>query len=120
MWSAFHLSDGTRTHAVTIPQMPGFAVGYSQRGDEIAEWTSGTTTEVVASNGLITDARIVAGPEVGSDGELALTVEPLAFGALRLQAPDGRVTHFPRAMARVTADDGRTGVGWIEWNRNQR
>jgi hypothetical protein len=30
------------------------------------------------------------------------------------------VSHFPRAMCRVTAGDGREGLGWIEWNRNQR
>jgi hypothetical protein len=36
-----------------------------------------------------------------------------------LTAPDGRVSHFPRAWAVVTTDDGRSGVGWVEWNRNQ-
>jgi hypothetical protein len=48
-----------------------------------------------------------------------LDVEPLGFGALRLVAPDGRVMHFPRAMARVRTADGRSGVGWIECNINQ-
>lgn len=115
MWSAFHLSDGTRTHAVTVPELPGFAVGYTQNGDELVELESGTSTAEVAGDGLVTAATVVTGP-----GELSLDVRPLAFGALRLVAPDGRVTHFPRAMARVTAADGRTGVGWIEWNRNQR
>jgi hypothetical protein len=50
----------------------------------------------------------------------ALAVEPLAFAPLRLVASDGRVTHFPRAMCRFTAEDGRTGLGWVEWNLNQR
>ena len=50
-------------------------------------------------------------------GELAVT--PLAFGALRLQAPDGRVSLFPRAMCSVRAADGREGRGWVEWNRVQ-
>ena len=36
-----------------------------------------------------------------------------------LTSPDGRVSHFPRAWATVTTADGRTGVGWVEWNRNQ-
>lgn len=117
MWSAFHLDDGTHTHAVTIPQIPGMAVGYTQRGDEIGEWESGNTEEDVAENGLITSARISTA--IGGEASV-LTVTPLAFGALRLDAPDGRVAHFPRAMARVTTDDGRAGVGWIEWNRNQR
>ncbi len=39
--------------------------------------------------------------------------------ALRFVAPDGRVTHLPRALARVRTADGRNGVGWIEWNQNQ-
>jgi hypothetical protein len=36
-----------------------------------------------------------------------------------LTAPDGRISHFPRAWAIITTDDGRSGVGWVEWNRNQ-
>ncbi|CNJ73253.1 putative aminoglycoside phosphotransferase [Mycobacterium tuberculosis] len=36
-----------------------------------------------------------------------------------LTAPDGRVSQFPRAWVSVTTADGRTGVGWMEWNRNQ-
>lgn len=95
--------------------MPGFGVGYVQRDGELTEVESVRASEQVADNGLITSARIVSGPE-----ELAVDVEPVAFGALRLEAPDGRVTHFPRAMCRVRTDDGRTGTGWIEWNRNQR
>jgi hypothetical protein len=112
MWSAFHLDDGTHTHAVTIPQLPGFGVGYVQRGGEVEEIGTGTTTETVADNGLITDAHL-------STGDLELDVTPVAFGALRLVSPDGRVTHFPRAMATARTADGRTGTGWIEWNRNQ-
>ena len=115
MWSAFHLDDGTRTHTVTVPQVAGYGVGYAQRDGEIDEIDTATSTEEVAGNGLIESARIVLGPP-----ELALEIEPLAFGALRLEAPDGRVSHFPRAMARVRAGGGRTGLGWIEWNRNQR
>jgi hypothetical protein len=117
MWSAFHLADGTRTHAVTIPQIPGFAVGYGQQGETISEWETGTATETIADNGLITAAKVET--SASPLGDLTLTVEPLAFGALRLHAPDGRVTNFPRAMARVTTEDGCTGFGWIEWNRNQ-
>lgn len=120
MWSAFHLSDGTHTHAVTIPEIPGFAVGYAQRDGAVTEWESGTSTATSADSGLITSAQITTAAQLttGRD-ELTLDVRPLAFGALRLVAPDGRVTHFPRAMARVTSADGRDGLGWIEWNRNQ-
>jgi hypothetical protein len=115
MWSALHLEDGTRTHAVGVPQMPGYGVGYVQRDGELWEIESVTATEEVAGDELITTARIVSGPD-----ELVVDVEPVAFGAIRLQAPDGRVSFFPRAMCRVRTGDGRAGVGWVEWNRVQR
>jgi len=37
---------------------------------------------------------------------------------VRLTADDGRVSYFPRAWVAVTTSDGRTGIGWVEWNRN--
>jgi hypothetical protein len=115
MWSALHLEDGTHTHAVGVPQMQGYGVGYEQRDGELIEIESVHMSEVIEENGLISSAQITSGPP-----ELALRVEPLAFGALRLEAPDGRVSLFPRAMCRVRAQDGRTGTGWVEWNRVQR
>jgi hypothetical protein len=114
MWCALHMDDGTRVHAVGVPQMPGVGVGYVQRAGEIAEITSVTATQDLAENGLVTAARIVSGPD-----RLALDVEPVAFGALRLQSPDDRVSLFPRAMCRIREQDGRGGVGWVEWNRVQ-
>jgi hypothetical protein len=114
MWSAFHLEDGSHTHAVGIPDMPGYGVGYVQTGDQITDISALQLSIDVADNGLITATDMTIEP----DG-LHLRVEPLAFGALRLDAPDGRSTHFPRAMARVTTNDGRVGTGWIEWNRPQ-
>ncbi len=115
MWSALHLDDGSRTHAVGVPQMPGYGVGYVQREGHLDEIETVTATEVIAENGLIESARIQVGP-----GDLDFDVEPLAFGAILLVAPDGRVSYFPRAMCRVRGADGRTGTGWVEWNRNQR
>jgi len=117
VWSAGRLADGDRFHAVQI-RLPGageFGVGYVQTtDDEPRELKSVTATEEVGSNGLITSARIELAP-VG----VALKVEPLAFGPLRLVAPDGRATSFPRAMCRIESDDGRSGLGWVEWNLNQ-
>ncbi len=115
MWSALHLDDATHTHAVGVPQMPGYGVGYLQRGEELMEIEAVTASEENDANGLIERARILSGPD-----ELDLAIEPVAFGALRLQAPDGRLSLFPRAMCRVRAADGRTGSGWVEWNRVQR
>jgi hypothetical protein len=115
MWSGLHLSEGTHIHAVGVPQMPGYGVGYLQRADELTEIDAVTATETMADNGLISDARIELGPDAP-----ALDVEPLAFGSLRLEAPDGRVSFFPRAMCSISTDDGRSGTGWVEWNRVQR
>lgn len=115
MWCALHLEDGTHTHAVGIPQMPGYGVGYVQRDGRLDEIESVEASEDVRADGLVARARIASGPQ-----ELELDVEPLAFGALRLESPDGRVSLFPRAMCRVRAQDGRAGCGWVEWNRVQR
>jgi hypothetical protein len=116
MWSGIHLTDGTHVHAVGVPQMPGYGVGYVQHGGRLTEVEAVSATETIGDSGLITDARIELGP-----GDLKrLDVVPLAFGALRLEAPDGRVSLFPRAMCTLTTGDGRDGTGWVEWNRVQR
>ena len=52
-------------------------------------------------------------------GELTATVDIRGHAPVLLTAADGRVSQFPRAWATVTTADGRTGVGWVEWNRNQ-
>lgn len=114
MWNGLHLEDGTHTHAVAVPSMPGYGVGYVQKDGEVTELTSLHASEEVGADGLITSARTVSEP-----GPMELTIEPVAFGAIRLEAPDGRVSHFPRAMCRLTTADGRGGCGWVEWNRNQ-
>jgi hypothetical protein len=115
MWCALHFADGTHAHAVTVPGHPNFAAGYVQRDGELLEAASATSSEVVTREGLIESARVAISP-----GELEVEVEPVAFGALLLESGDGRVSHFPRAMARLRATDGRVGLGWLEWNRNQR
>jgi len=114
MWSAGRLEDGARFHGVVfrLPDTPPIGLGYLQPPEGgVVELDHVTASEEVGPEGLITSARIGV-------GELELQVEPLAFGPLRLEAPDGRISEFPRAMCAVTADDGRTGVAWVEWNRN--
>jgi len=115
MWSALHLADGTHTHAVTVPTHPDFGVGYVQRGEEIRELGAVTSTAVATADGLTESGSIGMPP-----GELDVELEPVAFGAILLEAPDGRVSHFPRAMCRVRSAEGIEGLGWVEWNRNQR
>jgi len=115
MWSALHLDDGTHTHAVTVPTHPDFGVGYVQRGDDIRELGAVTSTAIESPDGLTESGTIGMPP-----GQLDVELEPVAFGAILLEAPDGRVSHFPRAMCRVRTADGVEGLGWVEWNRNQR
>jgi Ecdysteroid kinase-like family len=114
MWCAGHLDDGTRFHAVEfrIPGAPPIGLGYLQPpAGGVIELDSVRASEQVGADGLITSAQIGL-------GALVLDVEPAAFGPLRLEAPDGRISQFPRAMCLVSAEDGRTGAAWVEWNRN--
>ncbi|MGO9488803.1 MAG: phosphotransferase [Solirubrobacteraceae bacterium] len=115
VWSAGHLEDGTRLHGVEfrIPGAPPIGVGYVQPpSGPVEELDAVSASEQARADGLIAGARIAY-------GELSVEVEPLAFGPLRLQATDGRVAEFPRAMCRLLAADGRSGAGWVEWNRNR-
>ncbi len=115
MWSAGHLEDGTHLHGVEfrIPGAPPIGVGYLQPPEAaLEELDVVRAAESVGADGLITAAEIVY-------GDLAVTVEPLAFGPLRLEGSDGRVSQFPRAMCRIRSADGRTGLAWVEWNRNR-
>ncbi len=115
MWSAGSLDDGTRLHGLVfrLPNRPPLGVGYLQPPEGgIVEAERVTASEEVGADGLITTARIAI-------DELELEVSSLAFGPLRLEAPDGRVSEFPRAMCRLSTPDGRAGVAWVEWNRNR-
>jgi hypothetical protein len=115
MWSAGQLDDGTRFHGVEfrLPDAPPIGVGYVQPPEGgVVELDRVTATEEIGPDGLITAAQITY-------EDLTLAVQPIAFGPLLLTAPDGRVSQFPRAMCRVVADDGRTGMAWVEWNRNR-
>ncbi len=115
-WFAGRLDDGTRVHGADI-RIPGSRVpfGYVQHPDGAVVTVTGLdVTEELGAEGLPTSARARIDP-VGLD----LLVEPLGYGPLLLTSPDGRVSRFPRAVARMTAADGRTGTGWIEWNQPQ-
>src|SRR4051812_17382150 len=117
VWSAGHLDDGTRFHAVQIrmPDAPRIGVGYVQPPDgDLLELDAVRADEEVGGDGLIRSAHLGLDP-----AGLELDVAPLGWGPLRLTAPDGRTSSFPRAMCRVTAADGRAGWAWLEWNRNQ-
>ena len=113
-WFAGRLDDGTRIHGADIriagSRLPLGYVQHSATG--VATIEALDVTEELGPFGMPTSARARVDP-----GGLDLAIEPLAYGPLVLTASDGRVSRFPRAAARFTADDGRTGTGWIEWNQ---
>lgn len=116
VWSALHLDDGTHLHGVDlrIPEMAPVSVGYVQRAGEVTETSSVTTEATLADNGLPLTTTLTFAP-----GPVTATIDVQGHGPVRLVAPDGRVSNFARAWAMVHTADGRRGVGWLEWNRNQ-
>lgn len=115
VWSALHLDDGTHLHGVDIriPGAPPIGIGYLQQpGQPLVELQTVTARETFGDNGLPLATAL-------DYGNLTVTIDVQGHAPVLLTAPDGRISHFPRAWATVTTDDGRTGVGWVEWNRNQ-
>ncbi|SPM42315.1 phosphotransferase [Mycobacterium numidiamassiliense] len=116
VWSALHLDDGTHVHGVNmrIPGVPNFSVGYVQdpKG-ALTELDAVNTRESFDINGLPVDATLVFDP-----ADLTTNLEVHGNAPVRLTAEDGRVSEFARAWVGVNTADGRSGVGWIEWNRN--
>ncbi|HVT22701.1 MAG TPA: hypothetical protein VHE57_15070 [Mycobacteriales bacterium] len=110
-WSAGHLEDGTHTHLTEVRADGGpFYAGYVQSPTGLSPVAAGAVTEDIADLGFPRAATV-------RHDDLTVDVQPLAFGPILLTAPDGRVGHFPRASARFTTADGRSGLGWIEWNQ---
>ena len=115
VWSALHLDDGTHLHGVDIhiPGMPPLAVGYLQQpGQPLLELEQIATNATFAPDGLPLTAQL------GFD-DLAVDITLRGHAPVLLSSPDGRLSRFSRAWGTVETPDGRTGVGWIEWNQNQ-
>jgi hypothetical protein len=112
LWSSGRMPDGTAFHGmqanIGFPVgWPSFVVppgGVLEHRDGFAAETSFGPADFPRQSRLL-----VPGSPV--------TAEPLAFAPVAMTAPDGRVGHFPRALCRFTADDGRAGYGWTEWNQ---
>jgi Ecdysteroid kinase-like family len=116
LWSAIHLDDGTHLHGVDIkiPGVPPMSIGYIQdRAGTVAELQTLSAVQTFDADGLPVGATVSFDP-----GDVATTVDVRGHGPLRLTSKDGRVSQFPRVWATVSTADGRTGVGWLEWNRN--
>jgi hypothetical protein len=80
----------------------------------VIEIASVTASSDFSAAGLFGDTTQQVEP-----GANELVLSPVSFAPVRMDAPDGRVSFFPRATCRVRAADGRTGVGWLEWNLPQ-
>ena len=116
IWSALHLDDGTHLHGVNIriPGAPRFSIGYVQDADgNLTELQTVDSREAFGPNGLPLDATLDL-----DLGGLSADVQVYGQAPVRLTAADGRVSQFPRVWASVATPDGRSGVGWVEWNRN--
>ncbi|CAN5574229.1 phosphotransferase [soil metagenome] len=124
VWSALHLDDGTHLHGVDmrIPGMPPFGIGYVQAASDdatgaLVELQGVTAREVFSPNELPVSTELTLTADGAAD--VVATTEIVGHAPVRLTSPDGRVSFFPRAWGTVTTADGRSGVGWLEWNRNQ-
>jgi hypothetical protein len=116
VWTAGGLEDGTRFHTarIRVPGLEAFAPGYVLPPDAGVEQIDVClASEEVGANGFPTVGEITCGP-------LVMAVEPRYFSPVHLvdDSPDGtRHARFPRALCRFETADGRSGVGWTEWNQ---
>jgi hypothetical protein len=115
-WTAGALADGRRYHGCSVEvgdtrYTPGYVAAPGGELTGIYGWDLGTS---LGEEGLPTEAKMQIGP-------LDLRVTPTAFAPILLTDDEGgRVSRFPRAMCRVEAADGQSGVAWTEWNQPQR
>jgi hypothetical protein len=117
MWSALHLDDGAHLHGLSlqIPNTPAISIGYVQdSAGNVAELTTVSIRESFDPNGLPAETTLELAP-----GEFTANVGIHAHAPVRLTGVDGRVSQFPRAWVNITTNDGRSGVGWMEWNRSR-
>ncbi len=127
-WTSSALDDGTRTHATQVEAdgVELYQTGYVQ--------PPGGRPEPVASVRRSQELGREGLPESGEVrlDDLELAIEPLSFAPVLLTADDvlpapgvsgagplgpRRTSRFPRALCWYRATDGRTGVGWTEWNQ---
>jgi hypothetical protein len=110
-WTAGRLGDGTAFHAfrplVDIPFASGFVAA---PGEDIRTVATFTVDTELGDEGLPSSASM------DLDG-LQLSVTPTGHAPVLLEAPDGRVSRFPRSLCRFdeTSGGGRSGWGWTEW-----
>jgi hypothetical protein len=119
VWNAAHLDDGTHIHSLDlrIPQAPRMACGYVQGPHQvITEIDTCIVEETFEDNGL--PATTPTSITTDDGATIKLDMQMMGHGPLRLTSDKGKVDMFPRAWGIVKTEDGRSGVGWMEWNRN--
>jgi hypothetical protein len=101
---------------IRIPGVPPVGIGYVQdRDGTLTELQTITARQTFDADGLPTGATLAVDP-----GDITATIDVRGHAPVRLVSPDGRISQFPRVWATVSTADGRSGVGWVEWNRNLR
>jgi hypothetical protein len=112
LWSSGRLADGTAFHGMQANI--GFAIGWPSfempPGGKVSHLTGFCAHTDFGPGDFPRQSRLrLPGTP--------MTAVPLAFAPIAMTSPDGRVSHFPRALCEFTADDGRAGYGWTEWNQ---
>jgi hypothetical protein len=112
LWSSGRLADGTAFHGMQANI--GFPIGWpsfaAPPGGDISHLTGFCAQTDFGPDDFPQQSRLrLPGAP--------MTAVPLAFAPVAMTSPDGRLSHFPRALCEFTADDGRTGYGWTEWNQ---
>lgn len=89
-------------------------IGYIQDAERnVTELHTVTNPRAFGANGLPLNMTLSLEP-----GGLSGDVDIRGHAPVLLTSPDGQVSEFARAWVSIDTTDGRTGVGWMEWNRN--
>ncbi|MCU1462221.1 MAG: hypothetical protein JWO37_2296 [Acidimicrobiales bacterium] len=110
-WTAGQMADGSAFHAVAptgSTLSPGFVLdpGADQVREIDLDGGFRVDTVLGAEDLPVTATMSLAG--------VTMDVAPVAHAPVLLEAPDGRISRFPRSLCRFTSTDS-TGVGWTEW-----
>jgi hypothetical protein len=112
LWSSGRLSDGTAFHGmqanIGLPiGWPAFRV---TPGGDLSHLHGFSAQTDFGPDDFPAQSRL-------RFPGMPMSAVPLGFAPVAMTAPDGRVSHFPRALCRFIAEDGRVGYGWTEWNQ---
>ncbi|MFA9564314.1 MAG: hypothetical protein ACERLM_06375 [Acidimicrobiales bacterium] len=111
-WISGWLEDGARFHAAIQHPEAMWAIGYLAPPDGPLEATVACRVDdaPLGEHGFPTSVTVTV-------DEVTLAVTPIGWAPVLLTSDDAKTSYFPRGAIRVRADDGRQGVGWIEFNQ---